>query len=86
MRRRFFRYFAYKPRWRPPDGVEYAVVRPDPVAAQVERPVHGEEDVVVDDLGLVVEPGLVRVEADDVHDLGDAEAPSPVRPDHLAGS
>ena len=76
-------FYPYKPCRRPPDGVEYAVVGPDPVAAQVERPVHGEEDVVVDDLGLVVEPGLVRVEADDVHDLRDAEAPSPVGPYYL---
>ena len=74
-----------KPGRRPPNRVEYAVVGPDPVATQVERPVHREEDVVVDDLGLVVEPGLVRVEADDVHDLRDAEASSPVGPDHLAG-
>ena len=49
----------------------------------MKRPVHREEDVVVDDLGLVVEPGLVRVEADHVDDLGDAEAAAPVRPDHL---
>ena len=83
MRRRFFRYFAYKPRWRPPDGVEYAVIGPDPVATQVERPVHGEEDVVVDDLWLVVEPRLVSVQADHVHDLRDAEPTSPVGPDHL---
>ena len=73
----------HKPGWRPPYGVEDAVVGPDPVAAEVECPIHGEEDVVVDDLGLVVEPRLLRVQADHVHYLGDAEAASTVGPDHL---
>ena len=70
---------------RPADGVEDAVVGPDPVAAEVEGPVHGEEDVVVDHLGLVVQPRLLRLQAHHVHDLRDPEAPAPVRPDDLSG-
>ena len=49
----------------------------------MEGPVHGEEDVVVDHLGLVVQPRLRRLQAHHVHDLRDPEAPAPVRPNHL---
>ena len=51
----------------------------------MEGPVHGEEDVVVDHLGLVVQPRLLRLQAHHVHDLRDPEAPAPVRPNHLSG-
>ena len=69
--------------WRPGDGVEDAVVGLDAVAAQVERPVHGKENVVVHHVGLVVGPGLRGVERDDIDDFGNAEATATIRPDDL---
>ncbi len=46
------------PRRRPPDWVEDAVVGPDPIAAEMERPIHGEENVLVHQVWLVVHPRL----------------------------
>ena len=43
-------------------------------------PVHGEEDVAVDDFRLVINPRLRRVEIHDVDDFGYPEAAATVRP------
>ena len=66
----------------PGDGAEDAVLGAYAVTAQVEGPVHGEENVVVDHVGVVVGPRLGRVQRD-VDDLGNPEASAPVGPDHL---
>ena len=65
------------------DRVEDTVVRPDPVAGQLKCPVHGEEDGVVEDPGLVIFPGVLRLEVDHVNNLCDPEAAPPVGPDHF---
>ncbi len=51
---------------RASDGVEDAVVASDTIAAEVEGPVHWEEDAVVVDDGLVVHPGVGGLEIDDI--------------------
>ncbi len=51
---------------RASDGVEDAVVAADAIAAEVEGPVHREEDAVVVDDGLVVHPGVSGLEIDDI--------------------
>lgn len=49
----------------------------------MEGPVHGEKDVVVHDVGLVVSPGVGGIQVDDVDDFRNAESSAPVGPNHF---
>lgn len=46
---------------RSSDGIKDAVIGMDSIAAQVERPIHGKEDVVVYNVWLVVVPSFFGI-------------------------
>ena len=62
------------------DGIEYAIVGLDPIAAQMKRPIHGKEDVIVYHIGFVIFASFFGIQSDDVDDFGDAKTTTSIRP------
>ena len=66
--------------WSPLNGIEDTIIGLDAIATQMERPIHGKENVVINNVGLVVFSGFFGVQCNDVYDFGDSESSSSVGP------
>ena len=71
--------------WRSPlDGIEDAIVGLDTIAAQMERPIHGKEDIVVYHIGFVIFASFFGIQSDDVDDFSDAKTTTSIRPCNMS--
>ena len=71
--------------WRSPlDGIEDAIVGLDAIAAQMERPIHGKEDIVVHHIGFVIFASFFGIQGDDVDDFSDAKTTTSIRPCNMS--
>ena len=66
------------------DGIEDAIVGLDAIAAQMERPIHRKEDIVVYHIGFVIFASLFGIQSDDVDDFSDAKTTTSIRPCNMS--